>query len=70
MTKNEISELGRIAGKLEGKTFLDVLQPSLREHHWCLRFDGTEVEVSIRPGEYDPRERILDEIRRQLSCVR
>jgi hypothetical protein len=70
MTKNEISELGRIAGKLEGRTFLDVLQPSLKEHRWCLRFEGTEVEVSIRPGEYDPRERILDEIRRQLTRVR
>jgi hypothetical protein len=67
MTKNEISELGRIAGKLEGKIFLDVLQPSLKEHLWCIRFDGKEVEVSIRPGEYDPRERILDEIRRQLA---
>ena len=70
MTKDEISELGRIAGRLEGKEFVDAFQPSMRGQQWCLKFDGTEVEISLRPGEYDPRERILDEIRRHLASSR
>ena len=70
MTKIEISELGRIAGKLEGKTFFDAFQPSSKAQEWCLTFDGAEIEVSIHPGEYDPSERIIDELRRQLALVK
>jgi hypothetical protein len=70
MTKTEILELGRIAGKLEGKTFFDAFQPSMKAHEWCLTFDGIEIAVSILPGEYDPGERILNEIRKQLALVR
>jgi hypothetical protein len=70
MTKNEISDLGRIAGILEGRNFIDVIQPSLRDHEWCLRFDNKEVEVSIRPDKYVPPERILEEIRRQLAGLK
>ena len=70
MTKNEILELGRIAGKLERREFLDADQPSSKAHEWRLKFDGTEVDITIRPGEYDPRERILDEVRRHLASVR
>jgi hypothetical protein len=70
MTKTEISELGRIAGKLEGKTFIDAFQPSARGYQWCIKFEDKDVEVSVRPGECDARERILDELRRELSSRR
>ena len=70
MTKDEISELGRIAGKLEGEEFIDAFQPSARGYEWCLKFNGTEVDVSLRPGEYNARERILDEIRLHLASRR
>ncbi|HET9131906.1 MAG TPA: hypothetical protein VFO86_13210 [Terriglobia bacterium] len=70
MTKNDISELGRIAGKLEGKVFVDAFQVSARGQEWCLKFDGADVDVSIRPGEYNPTERILNEIRDHLASSR
>ena len=67
MTKDDILELGRLAGKLEGKKFFDAFQPSARGHEWCLKFDGADVDVSIRPGEYNATERILNEIRDHLA---
>ena len=70
MTKNEISELGRIAAKLEGKKFCDAFQSSPRGQEWCLRFDETDVDVSILPGEYNATERILEEIRQHLAGSR
>ena len=70
MTKIEISELGRIAGKLEGKKFFEAFQPSAKQQEWCLKFDVTEITISIHPGEYNASERIVDEIRRQLALAR
>jgi hypothetical protein len=67
MTKIEISELGRIAAKLEGREFVDAFQPSTKVHEWCMRFNGAEIEVSILPGEYDPGERIIGELRLKLA---
>ncbi len=67
MTKDDILELGRMAGKLEGKEFFDAFQPSARGNDWCLKFDGADVDVTLRPGEYNASERILEEIRQHLA---
>jgi hypothetical protein len=69
MTATEIADLGRIAGMLEGKRFVEAFQPFAKHNEWCLRFDVAEIGISIRPGEYDPSERIVEEVRRQLALV-
>jgi hypothetical protein len=69
MTAIDMGDLGRIAGRLEGKKFFEAFQPSAKHNEWCLRFDVAEIDISIRPGEYDPAERIVEEIRRQLELV-
>jgi len=70
MTAIEMADLGRIAGMLEGKRFFEAFQPSAKNNEWRLRFDVAEISISIRPGEYDPSERIVEEIRRQLVLAR
>jgi len=69
LTETEMADLGRIAGMLEGKRFVEAFQPSAKHNEWCLRFDVAEIGISIRPGEYDPSERIIEEVRRQLALV-
>ena len=69
MTVTEMADLGRIAGMLEGKRFVEAFQPFAKHNEWCLRFDGAEIGITIRPGEYDPGERIVEEVRRQLALV-
>ena len=69
MTATEMAELGRIAGLLEGKKFVEAFQPFAKHNEWCLRFDVAEIGISIHPGEYDPSERIVEEVRRKLALA-
>jgi hypothetical protein len=69
MTAIDMGDLGRIAGRLEGNRFFEAFQSSAKHSEWRLRFDVAEIAISIRPGEYDPSERIVEEIRRQLELV-
>ena len=67
ITAAEIADLGRIAGMLEGKRFVEAFQPFAKHNEWCLRFDVAEIGISIHRGEYDPSKRIIEEVRRQLA---